>query len=102
MCVDSGTIGRNTILNIVLINANQKEESPLLFKSVWNFSGTSKSYKKEIKDSIIELSEFGIMISGLVTDNLSVQVKALDHRKPKSVMNQENTYGIQTKGANGQ
>ena len=43
LCIDSGTIGSTSILNIVLINANKKEDKPILFKSIWNFKGNFES-----------------------------------------------------------
>ena len=87
LCVDSGKIGGTSILNIVLINVNKTEEKPILFKSIWNFVGCFESYKKEIFEAIIELKKYNIEISGLVTDNLPVQVKVLDHRNVSSLIN---------------
>ena len=90
LAIDGGKVGNNSILNYIIINP-LKPLKPLLFDGVNNFQGDSESYKSIVSRIIEELDNLGIIISGIVTDNLKVQVIALDHRDERSIQQNSNT-----------
>jgi len=89
LAVDGGKVGPNSILNCILINPF-KNLTPLLYEGIRNFGGNYDSYVKELTRIIKELEIQRIIVTGVVTDNLKVQVMALDHRCERSVQQLSN------------
>ena len=90
LCVDAGTVGSHSILDIVLYCYGKK---PFLYQTIRNFKGDYNSYFNSVNQCLSNLNEVNIKIVSIVTDNLRAQVKALDHRDQNSIMKlSENTY----------
>lgn len=96
LAIDGGKVGMNSILNMVVFNPLKHEFSPILYDGIYNFPGNYESYIKEVSRVMIELEDQGIVISGLITDNLKVQVMATDHEDPRSIQQTNNNITIKT------
>lgn len=84
LIIDSGTIAERPTFNIIVSNA-VKNLKPVLFHTVRNFSNFIDSFIGEVLTAILTLQNFGIEISGVVSDNLRAQVTAFNHHSPKSI-----------------
>jgi len=84
LAIDGGKVGNNSILNCILLNPLIQNIKPILYDGIYNFAGNYDSYIKEISRIVLELETLGIIITGIVTDNLKVQVIATDHRESRS------------------
>ena len=95
LAIDGGKVGNDSILNCIIINP-LKTLKPLLFDGVYHFTGDSESYKNIVSRIIEELGNIGIIITGIVTDNLRAQVIALDHRDERSIQRNSDIRALKT------
>jgi hypothetical protein len=81
--VDAGKIGHVNYLDIHITNAFIMSP-PHIFKAISHFAGNLMSYKQEISAAISELQLDGFAVSGIVSDNLRVQVSAIEDVKAEN------------------
>ena len=93
--IDGGKVGNDSILNCIIINP-LKPLKPLLFDGVYHFTGDIESYKSIVSRIIEELDNIGIIITGIVTDNLRAQVITLDHREERSIQKNSDIRALKT------
>ena len=77
LSIDAGKISKTTYFNVIITNA-LFSIPPLLYKCVNRFRGDKLSYETNIKESISYLEEKGLVIAGIVADNLRVQFSAIE------------------------
>jgi hypothetical protein len=77
LAIDAGKLGHANYLDILITNA-YIDAPPLIHKAVSHFAGTTEAYVHEICGSISELERDGFAITGIVSDNLRVQVSAIE------------------------
>lgn len=94
LCIDAGKVGHENVLNIVLVKANVPELKPFLFETIYGFRGDYESYKSQIVKTIKTLEQNKIFISSIVSDNLPVQIKAVDDEHFWSFQNQTEDYSL--------
>jgi hypothetical protein len=83
LAIDAGTLSGRKFLNYVLCTPENK---PYLLASYEKESLTIEDYKRFTKLAVIEARNARIHIIGIVGDNLPVQIKALAHWIPTSLL----------------
>jgi hypothetical protein len=76
LSVDGGKLGSSNYLDILITNA-YIDAPPLIHKAIRHFRGDFPSYHNEILGAINELEADGFVVSGIVSDNLRVQISAI-------------------------
>ena len=76
LAVDAGKIGSINYFDIMICNA-LIDAKPLIFKAYQHFKGDSAAYTDRMKDAITTLKEDGVIVTGIVGDNLRVQTTSI-------------------------
>ena len=87
--VDAGSINKRQILVFIITTCNNLS-TPFLFDLVQNFDGTLEAYRSEINNVINKAKQNKIDITGITTDNLPVQVRAISENCENSIQNIQN------------
>ena len=77
LCIDAGTLNKVSYMDIMIANSNSPLK-PIPFKSIPHFQGTKKAYRQALNKAIKSVSKNGLILSGIVADNLKVQWSALN------------------------
>jgi hypothetical protein len=80
IAMDAGSIKSRPMLTINLVNACLSARTgigPFLLSIVTDFEGTKESYRDALLEAVQEMERLDIRLTGLVGDNLSVQLGAM-------------------------
>jgi hypothetical protein len=86
LCIDAGKHKTRPYLIIILMNVMYRYP-PLIVSIVRYFRGRAVDYVTELQNITEELAGKGIIISGIVSDNLSAQVSAINPEKQSCFQN---------------
>lgn len=84
--IDAGKINQRSLLVFVL-HSNQNGSLPILFDFIDNFDSSFFNYRYYVREMILKAFQNDIIICGIVTDNLPVQILAVSHESDKSFQN---------------
>lgn len=84
--IDAGKINQRSFLVFVLTSI-QSCSMPILFDFEDNFDSSKKNYRNIVRKMILKASEHNIIITGIVTDNLPVQIMGVSHESISSFQN---------------
>lgn len=85
LTIDAGTLYSKHFIDFVI---SSRINQPFLYKAVEKYFVTLNDYKNITENILIELIEkHHIQVTSIVTDNLYVQVAALAHWYPQSIIN---------------
>lgn len=76
LAVDAGKEGSKSYFDILITNSLHNLK-PLIYKAIEYFPGDFDSYHNEIVNAITELESRGYIVTGIVSDGLRVQSKAI-------------------------
>ena len=76
LSIDAGKLGNHNYLDAIISNALLNVQ-PLLYKAYLNFDGTTKNYREKVFSMIQEIEENGLIVTGIVCDNLRVQTSGI-------------------------
>ena len=94
MCltIDSGTLSKKRLIDFCLISPSFK---PIFFKAVENSCSTTNDYKNITEEVLNEIfSVHHVKVIAIVSDNLPIQINALAHWSPSSLLNTSNDERI--------
>ena len=69
------------------MHSNQNGSLPILFDFIDNFDSSFFNYRYYVREMILKAFQNDIIICGIVTDNLPVQILAVSHESDKSFQN---------------
>ncbi|EAY21889.1 hypothetical protein TVAG_249490 [Trichomonas vaginalis G3] len=77
LAVDAGKEGSHNYFDMIIANPFS-ELPPLVYNSVKDFKGDMISYEEELRSVLNQLISEGFIVTGIVSDNLRVQVSAIE------------------------
>ena len=83
IAIDSGKHKSVPYLMIVLINSLIKAK-PLIIKAVRFFKGKTEDYSSTIEDALTNITDSGVDVVAVVSDNSKAQVSAVNHTSASS------------------
>ena len=92
LSLDAGTLSHRHLLDFVIISPSFK---PIFYKAVEKTNITTEGYRNIVSEVLNELLNIHkVKVVAIVTDNLPVQITALAHWSPTSVLNTSNDHLI--------
>jgi hypothetical protein len=88
IALDAGSIKRRSFLTILLANA-LIEKKPFVLRIIRNFPGKFDDYSDAFESALGLIRDFGLILSGIVSDNLKVQTSVVSHLSKRSPLRQQ-------------